>query len=59
MAAFFVRRPIVTIVIATIVGLSLWYLSRSEPLLVQGRLTAPGSTSRLGERAARVARCSP
>ena len=32
------RAPavIVTIVIATIVGLSLWYLSRPEPLLVQG-----------------------
>ena len=52
------RAPavIVTIVIATIVGLSLWYLSRPEPLLVQGEAdsTRVDIAARVDGRVARL-----
>ena len=43
---------IVGVVIAAIAGLSIWYLVRPAPLLVQGEVDATGSTSPRGSTGA-------
>jgi hypothetical protein len=46
------RGVIVGVLFLAIIGLAIWYLARPEPLLVQGKWKAPGSTSQPGSLAA-------